>query len=125
MNRSRDNSPTVRFERRQVRYPTDDLGPFRQPNTADLGLEAVGIKTEKNGAIVIDDRMRTSVEHVYAAGDCTDQPQFVYVAAAAGTRAAINMVGGDAALVRISAQRRNSRTGLKKMPPPTPVSPET
>lgn len=40
----------------------------------------------------------TSVEHIYAAGDCTDQPQFVYVAAAAGTRAAINMTGGDAAL---------------------------
>jgi pyruvate/2-oxoglutarate dehydrogenase complex dihydrolipoamide dehydrogenase (E3) component len=36
--------------------------------------------------------------HIYAAGDCTDQPQFVYVAAAAGTRAAINMTGGDAAL---------------------------
>ncbi|PJA56404.1 MAG: mercury(II) reductase, partial [Rhodocyclales bacterium CG_4_9_14_3_um_filter_68_10] len=35
---------------------------------------------------------------IYAAGDCTDQPQFVYVAAAAGTRAAINMTGGDAAL---------------------------
>ena len=30
--------------------------------------------------------------------DCTDQPQFVYVAAAAGTRAAINMTGGDATL---------------------------
>jgi mercuric reductase len=70
----------------------------RRPNTADLGLEAVGVKTEKNGAIVIDDRMRTSVEHVYAAGDCTDQPQFVYVAAAAGTRAAINMMGGEAKL---------------------------
>jgi len=36
--------------------------------------------------------------HIFAAGDCTDQPQFVYVAAAAGTRAAINMTGGDAAL---------------------------
>ncbi len=50
------------------------------------------------GAIVIDPGMRTSVEHIYAVGDCTDQPQFVYVAAAAGTRAAINMTGGDAAL---------------------------
>jgi mercuric reductase len=38
------------------------------------------------------------VPNIYAAGDCTDQPQFVYVAAAAGTRAAINMTGGDAAL---------------------------
>ncbi|MGR6765608.1 hypothetical protein ACU6QR_00055, partial [Aeromonas veronii] len=36
---------------------------------------------------------------IYAAGDCTDQPQFVYVAATAGTRAAINMTGGEAALV--------------------------
>src|SRR3546814_138284 len=42
--------------------------------------------------------MRTSTQHIYAAGDCTDQPQFVYVAAAAGTRAAINMTGGDAKL---------------------------
>lgn len=50
------------------------------------------------GAIVIDQGMRTSVPHIYAAGDCTDQPQFVYVAAAAGTRAAINMTGGDDAL---------------------------
>jgi len=38
------------------------------------------------------------VPHIYAAGDCTDQPQFVYVAAAAGTRAAINMTGGNATL---------------------------
>jgi mercuric reductase len=29
--------------------------------------------------------MRTSTPDIYAAGDCTDQPQFVYVAAAAGT----------------------------------------
>jgi mercuric reductase len=42
--------------------------------------------------------MRTSAPDIYAAGDCTDQPQFVYVAAAAGTRAAINMTGGKAAL---------------------------
>ena len=52
----------------------------------------------RRGAIVIDKGMRTSTQHIYAAGDCTDQPQFVYVAAAAGTRAAINMTGGDAAL---------------------------
>jgi mercuric reductase len=42
--------------------------------------------------------MRTSAEGVYAAGDCTDQPEYVYVAAAGGTRAAINMTGGEARL---------------------------
>lgn len=70
----------------------------RRPNTAGLGLDAIGVKTERNGAIIVDDHLRTSVEHVYAAGDCTTHPQFVYVAAAGGTRAAINMLGGDAAL---------------------------
>ena len=70
----------------------------RSPNTASLGLERIGVETGRNGAIRIDDHMRTSVPHIYAAGDCTDQPQYVYVAAAAGTRAAINMTGGDAAL---------------------------
>ena len=70
----------------------------RQPNTDQLALDKAGVKSGHNGAIVIDEHMRTNVEQIYAAGDCTDQPQFVYVAAAAGTRAAVNMTGGDAAL---------------------------
>ncbi|HHW77593.1 MAG TPA: mercury(II) reductase [Xanthomonadaceae bacterium] len=70
----------------------------RAPNTRGLNLEAAGVTFNAQGAIVIDQGMRTSNPHIYAAGDCTDQPQFVYVAAAAGTRAAINMTGGDAAL---------------------------
>jgi len=70
----------------------------RAPNTASLALDSVGIVTDARGGIVIDPGMHTNVPSIYAAGDCTDQPQFVYVAAAAGTRAAINMTGGDAAL---------------------------
>ncbi|HSH43750.1 MAG TPA: mercury(II) reductase [Arenicellales bacterium] len=70
----------------------------RRANTAALALDLAGIDVEKNGAIVIDDHLRTTAAHVYAAGDCTNQPQFVYVAAAGGIRAAINMLGGDAAL---------------------------
>lgn len=70
----------------------------RLPNTTDLNLSAAGVETTKDGAIVVDDHMRTSASNIYAAGDCTTQPQFVYVAAAAGTRAAINITGGDAAL---------------------------
>jgi mercuric reductase len=70
----------------------------RAPNTHKLGLEAAGVEVSKQGAIVVDSGMRTSNANIFAAGDCTDQPQFVYVAAAAGTRAAINMTGGDAAL---------------------------
>ena len=70
----------------------------RRPNTDRLNLENAGVETAPNGAILVDDHMRTSAAQAYAAGDCTDQPQYVYVAAAAGTRAAINMTGGDAAL---------------------------
>ncbi|WP_299163957.1 mercury(II) reductase [Accumulibacter sp.] len=70
----------------------------RSPNTRSLALDAAGVAFNLQGAIVIDVGMRTSTPDIYAAGDCTDQPQFVYVAAAAGTRAAINMTGGDAAL---------------------------
>ena len=70
----------------------------RSPNTRSLGLDNAGVTLSPQGNIVIDDHMRTSATHIYAAGDCTDQPQFVYVAAAAGTRAAINMTGGEAAL---------------------------
>jgi mercuric reductase len=70
----------------------------RAPNIADLGLEAAGVAVNAQGAIVVDTGLRTSAPHIYAAGDCTDLPQFVYVAAAAGTRAAVNMTGGEAAL---------------------------
>lgn len=70
----------------------------RAPNTADLDLGRAGIKMDEYGAILIDERLETSAPDLYAAGDCTDQPQFVYVAASGGTRAAINMLGGQAAL---------------------------
>lgn len=70
----------------------------RSHNTAGLNLPAAGISTNAQGAIQIDETMRTSVPHIFAAGDCADQPQFVYVAAAAGTRAAINMTDGEARL---------------------------
>ena len=70
----------------------------RTPNTRGLALDAAGIAVNAQGAIIVDRGMRTSGVNIFAAGDCTDQPQFVYVAAAAGTRAAINMTGGDATL---------------------------
>lgn len=70
----------------------------RPPNTSGLNLAAAGVKMDGMGAVIVDDHMRTSAPNIYAAGDCTAQPQFVYVAAAAGTKAAINMTGGDAAL---------------------------
>jgi len=70
----------------------------RVPNTERLGLAEVGIRTTRTGAIVVDNELRTNVATIFAAGDYTQLPQLVYVAAAAGTRAAINMTGGSATL---------------------------
>lgn len=70
----------------------------RRPNTQTLGLDATSIETTGDGAIVVDSHLRTTAPGIFAVGDCTTMPQLVYVAAAAGTRAAINMTGGEAAL---------------------------
>ncbi|AUW32969.1 mercury(II) reductase [Acidithiobacillus caldus] len=70
----------------------------RRANTDDLGLEALGVACNAQGAIAVDSAMRSTVAGIFAAGDCSTLPQYVYVAAAAGTRAAVNMLGGDAQL---------------------------
>ncbi len=70
----------------------------RAPNIEGLNLDGIGVRTGRGGVIEVNEHLQTSVPHIYAAGDCTDQPQFVYVAAAAGSRAAENMIGGDATL---------------------------
>jgi len=84
----------------QDEYNADHLlvATGRESNADTLSLDKAGVKVSSSGAIIIDDHMQTSVNHIYAAGDCTSQPQFVYVAAAAGTRAARNMTGDDVAI---------------------------
>jgi mercuric reductase len=68
----------------------------RTPNTEALGLEAAGVRTNGAGAITVDEHQRTSLPSIYAAGDVTDQPRYVYVAAAGGEAAAQNALdGGD------------------------------
>ena len=70
----------------------------RQANTASLALDEAGVETNGTGTIRVDEHLCTNIPHIYAAGDCSDLPQYVYVAAAAGTRAAINMTGGEATI---------------------------
>lgn len=70
----------------------------RHANTDQLGLENVGVAIQKNGTVIVNDKMETSTANIYAVGDCSNMPQYVYVAAAAGTKAGINMMGGDARL---------------------------
>ncbi|HWP90655.1 MAG TPA: mercury(II) reductase [Thermodesulfobacteriota bacterium] len=68
----------------------------RRPNSAGLGLEKVGIKVDKKGGIIVDDEMKTSVAHVWAAGDVVSGvPMLVTIAARAGSIAAENALTGN------------------------------
>ncbi len=67
----------------------------RLPRTDGLGLAAAGITTDERGFIVIDEHQGTSNPRVFAAGDVTGSPQYVYVAAAGGRVAALNALRED------------------------------
>lgn len=67
----------------------------RRANTKELGLEALGVKLARKGEIVVDDHLETARPGVYAAGDVTGDPAFVYVAAYAGSIAAENALRGN------------------------------
>lgn len=64
----------------------------RKPNTEGLGLEKAGIKI-KDGFIAADDRMRTSVKNIYAAGDVLNTPMYAHVAYREGIIAAEEIAG--------------------------------
>jgi mercuric reductase len=67
----------------------------RRPNTEALGLDVAGVRTGARGQIVVDEYLRTSNARVFAVGDVTLGPQFVYVAAHEGAVAAENALGGS------------------------------
>lgn len=48
----------------------------RKPMTAELNLEKAGIQTDKRGAIVVDNQLRTTAPHVWALGDVKGDEQF-------------------------------------------------
>jgi glutathione reductase (NADPH) len=64
----------------------------RKPNTHDLGLENVDVKTH-NGVILVDKYSQTSVENIYSVGDCTDNIQLTPVAIGEGRAFADTMYG--------------------------------
>lgn len=76
---------TIRVERALV-----SIG--RVPNTRGLGLEAIGVRLEPNGSILVEDT-RSSVPNIYAAGDVTMDIALVNVAELEGRFAAEAMFG--------------------------------
>ncbi len=64
------------------------------PNTENIGLEAVGVKTER-GAIVVDNRFRTHVPNIYAIGDVNARLMLAHVGSAQGIVAAETIAGAE------------------------------
>ena len=66
------------------------LATGRFADTGDLGLEAAGVATDERGFVTVDDRQATSNARVFAAGDVSGAPQYVYAAARTGKAAVAN-----------------------------------
>ncbi|MBI3753163.1 MAG: dihydrolipoyl dehydrogenase [Deltaproteobacteria bacterium] len=69
----------------------------RSFNSQGLGLEALGVKTEK-GRIVVNEKMETNVSGVYAAGDVIGGMLLAHIASSEGIVAVNNALGKDAAM---------------------------
>jgi pyruvate/2-oxoglutarate dehydrogenase complex dihydrolipoamide dehydrogenase (E3) component len=52
----------------------------RQPNTDDLGLETIGLKTARDGTLDVTNRLATEVRGIWAAGDIRGGPMFTHTA---------------------------------------------
>ncbi|WP_020500959.1 mercury(II) reductase [Sciscionella marina] len=95
----RDNGQVVAEVRssdgqvREVRADEVLVATGRKPVTAGLGLDTVGVQLGDRGEVVVDDGLRTSHPRIWAAGDVTGHPQFVYVAGAHGAVVVDNAFG--------------------------------
>ena len=65
----------------------------RQPNSDMLGLDTIGLGTDKRGRIQVDEHFRTSVPHIYAAGDVIGFPSLASSSMEQGRLASAHMFG--------------------------------
>lgn len=86
----------------------------REPVTEGLGLDAAGVETTAAGAIVVDDRLRSSQPHIYAVGDVNGGPQFTYISLD-DYRVVLSQLAGDGS--RSTATRQAVPYTLFMTPP--------
>ena len=70
----------------------------RRPNTADLGLESVGLAPDGRGFIAVDAQQRTAVAGIFAIGDIVPGPMLAHKASKEGEVCAEVMAGKPAAM---------------------------
>ena len=73
----------------------------RKANSENLGLEELGIETNPNGTLVVDDFLRTTVPTVFACGDIAGPYQFTHTASHQAWYTAVNALFGFARKFRV------------------------
>jgi dihydrolipoamide dehydrogenase len=68
----------------------------RGPTVEGLGLETVGVEFDTRQGIAADEHRRTTVQHIYAVGDCAGYWQLAHTAFREGEVAAENAMGHEA-----------------------------
>jgi dihydrolipoamide dehydrogenase len=68
----------------------------RGPTVEDLGLEEIGVEFDKRKGIAADEHRRTTIDHIYAVGDCAGYWQLAHTAFREGEVAAENATGHEA-----------------------------
>ena len=67
----------------------------RTPNTADLGLEAAGVKTDARGYVEVGEDLQTNVRGIWAIGDCNGRGAFTHTAYNDFEIVAANLLDGE------------------------------
>jgi mercuric reductase len=88
----RGDRVVVQLDGQEREFAKVFLAAGRSPNVESLSLERVGVETSRAG-IVVDERMRTSVDGIWAAGDVTGLAQLSPLADFMGRLAADDMFG--------------------------------
>jgi len=87
-----------------------------QPNSQNIGLEALGVETEPDGAIRVDECFQTTNSDIYAAGDVIGEPELETVAAKEGNHVVKNAFG-DGGPPSTTTPSRRSSSPVPRSPP--------
>jgi len=93
--RGKSISFTVNGASREITCDQILLATGRRPNTENLELRRAGVGTDRDGFIVVNDEMRTSVPNIWAAGDVIGEPMLETIAAKEGATAVHNAFNSD------------------------------
>lgn len=85
--------PSKGGDAKEETYDVVLVATGRRPYTDGLGLEDLGIQTDKLGRIEVDEHFRTAVPSIYAIGDCIDGPMLAHKAEEEGIAAVETMAG--------------------------------